>query len=52
MFRHPDTIALDDLSPLDVAQATDSEVFLVEAMSGVADSLRGKNPLRFGARRR
>jgi len=52
MFRHPDTIALDDLSPLDVAKAANSEVFLVEAMSGVADSLRGKNPLRFGTRRR
>jgi putative radical SAM enzyme (TIGR03279 family) len=44
MFRHPDTIALDDLSPLDVAQATDLEVYLVEAMSGVADSLCGKTP--------
>jgi putative radical SAM enzyme (TIGR03279 family) len=51
MFRHPGTIALDDLSPRDVAQAAETEVFLVETMSGVVDSLRGKNPLRFAPRR-
>lgn len=52
MFCHPDTISLDDLSPRDVAEAARSEVYLVEAMSGVADSLSGKNTSQFGARRR
>jgi putative radical SAM enzyme (TIGR03279 family) len=52
MFRHPDTIALDNLSPWDVAGAANSDVYLVDTMSGVADSLSGKNPLRFGTRRR
>jgi putative radical SAM enzyme (TIGR03279 family) len=47
MFCHPDTIALDDLTPADVAEAVQKEVFLVGTMRGVADSLSGKNPLRF-----
>jgi putative radical SAM enzyme (TIGR03279 family) len=47
MFCHPDTIALDDLSPADVAEAVRKEVFLVETMGGVAGSFSGKNPLRF-----
>jgi len=51
MFCHPETIALDDLSPLDVARAVGSDVYLVDTMSGVAATLFGKNSLRFGARR-
>jgi putative radical SAM enzyme (TIGR03279 family) len=51
MFCHPGTIALDDLSPLDVARAVGSDVYLVDTMSGVAGTLFGKNSLRFGARR-
>jgi putative radical SAM enzyme (TIGR03279 family) len=51
MFCHPGTIALDDLSPLDVARAVGRDVYLVETMSGVAETLSGKNPLRFSPRR-
>lgn len=50
MFCHPGTIALDDLSPLDVARAVGSDVYLVDTMNGVADTFFGKNSLRFGAR--
>ncbi len=51
MFCHPGTIALDDLSPLDVARALGREVYLADAMSGVAKTLAGKNPQRFAPRR-
>lgn len=51
MFCHPGTIALDDLSPLDVARAVGAKVYLVDTMGGVADSLSGKIPLRFEPRR-
>ncbi|HEY5119314.1 MAG TPA: DUF512 domain-containing protein, partial [Anaerolineales bacterium] len=51
MFCHPGTIALDDLSPLDVARAVGSDIYLVDTMSGVAGTLFGKNSLRFGAQR-
>lgn len=50
MFEHPEAIALDDLSPLDVARATGREVYLVDSMSGVLATLTGDNPLRAGPR--
>jgi NifB/MoaA-like Fe-S oxidoreductase len=51
MFSHPGQIALDDLSPADVARAVGADVYLVDTMSDVAGALSGKNSRRFPARR-
>jgi putative radical SAM enzyme (TIGR03279 family) len=50
IFGHPQALALDDLSPLDVSRAIGREVMLADTMSDVWDSLGGRNPLRAGPR--
>ena len=45
MFDHPDGIALDDVSPLEIARALDRPVALADAMGDVLDALLGRNPL-------
>lgn len=46
MFDHPQGISLDDLSPLQVAQALGVPIFLADAMGDVLDAFTGANPLR------
>jgi NifB/MoaA-like Fe-S oxidoreductase len=45
MFDHPQGIALDDVSPLRIAQLLDRPVALADAMGDVLDALTGRNPL-------
>jgi len=47
MFDHPDSIALDDVSPLDIAQALNRPVALADWMGDVVDALAGRNKLMF-----
>jgi putative radical SAM enzyme (TIGR03279 family) len=47
MFDHPDSIALDDVSPLQVAQALKRPVALADWMGDVVDALAGNNKLTF-----
>lgn len=47
MFDHPDGIALDDVSPLDVARALDVPVALADCMGDVLDAAQGINKLMF-----
>jgi NifB/MoaA-like Fe-S oxidoreductase len=47
MFDHPDGIALDDLTPMQVAQAIDRPVALADWMGDVVDALTGANRLVF-----
>jgi len=47
MFDHPDGIALDDLSPMHVAQALGRPVALADWMGDVVDALTGRNRLHF-----
>ena len=47
MFDHPDSIALDDVSPLDIAHALNRPVALVDWMGDVVDALAGRNKLMF-----
>ena len=47
MFDHPDSIALDDVSPLDVAKALNRPVALADWMGDVVDALTGHNKLMF-----
>lgn len=47
MFDHPDSIALDDVSPLQVAQALNRPVALADWMGDVVDALTGRNKLTF-----
>lgn len=47
MFDHPDGIALDDLSPMHVAQALGRPVALADWMGDVVDALTGRNKLHF-----
>lgn len=47
MFDHPDSIALDDVSPLDIAHALNRPVALVDWMGDVVDALAGRNKLVF-----
>ncbi len=47
MFDHPEGIALDDLSPLDVARALDTPVALADWMGDVLDAAQGVNKLTF-----
>jgi putative radical SAM enzyme (TIGR03279 family) len=47
MFDHPDGVALDDLSPLDVARALDVPVALADWMGDVLDAVQGANKLTF-----
>ena len=43
MFDHPDRIALDDLSPQDVANQLGKPVILADTMGDVWDALIGKS---------
>ncbi len=45
MFDHPQGIALDDVSPLQIARALDRPVALADAMGDVLDALTGRNRL-------
>jgi len=45
MFDHPQGVALDDVSPLRIAQLLDRPVALADAMGDVLDALTGRNPL-------
>jgi hydrogenase 3 maturation protease len=45
MFDHPQGVALDDRSPLDIAQALQRPVALADAMGDVLDALTGRNRL-------
>jgi putative radical SAM enzyme (TIGR03279 family) len=45
MFDHPQGIALDDVSPLRIAQLLDRPVALADAMGDVLDALTGRNRL-------
>jgi len=45
MFDHPQGIALDDVMPLQIAQALGRPLFLADAMGDVLDAFTGANPL-------
>ena len=47
MFDHPDGIALDDWTPMQVAQALGRPVALADWMGDVVDALTGSNKLLF-----
>lgn len=47
MFDHPDGIALDDITPMQVAQALGQPVALADWMGDVVDALCGRNKLIF-----
>jgi putative radical SAM enzyme (TIGR03279 family) len=47
MFDHPQGLSLDDVSPLQIAQALDRPVYLADAMGDVLDALTGRNALYF-----
>jgi putative radical SAM enzyme (TIGR03279 family) len=46
-FDHPDGIALDDISPFDIARAINKPVALADWMGDVVDALQGRNKLTF-----
>lgn len=46
-FDHPQGVALDDVSPLDIARALDMPVALADWMGDVVDALTGRNKLLF-----
>jgi putative radical SAM enzyme (TIGR03279 family) len=50
MFDHPDGIALDDMSPMDIARALGRTVALADWMGDVLDALAGRNKLTFDPR--
>ena len=45
MFDHPQGIALDDVSPLRIAQLLDRPVALADGLGDVLDALTGRHPL-------
>ncbi len=45
MFDHPDTIALDDLHPQEVADQINRPVALADSMGDVWDAMNGRSPL-------
>lgn len=47
MFDHPDGVALDDVSPAEIARALGRPVALADWMGDVLDALTGRNPLIF-----
>jgi putative radical SAM enzyme (TIGR03279 family) len=47
MFDHPDGIALDDVSPLQVAQELGTPLALADLMGDVLDAIMGRNNLMF-----
>lgn len=46
MFDHPDTVALDDMTPIDVAKALNKPVVLADTMGDVWDALTGRGNVR------
>lgn len=47
MFDHPDTIALDDLSPQEIANALGRPVALADSLGDVWDAVNGRSRLYF-----
>ena len=47
MFDHPDTIALDDLSPQDIANQLQRPIALADTMGDVWDALIGESKVLF-----
>ncbi len=47
MFDHPDGIALDDVSPMDIARALDKPVALADMMGDLIDIIYGRPALFF-----
>jgi len=47
MFDHPNGVALDDVSPLDIARALHKPVALADWMGDVVDAFTGSNKLLF-----
>jgi putative radical SAM enzyme (TIGR03279 family) len=47
MFDHPDGISLDDIGPLQIAQALGRPVYLADALGDVLDAFAGRNALAF-----
>ena len=47
MFDHPDGIALDDRSPMDIARALNRPVALVDMMGDIVDVVYGHPALYF-----
>jgi putative radical SAM enzyme (TIGR03279 family) len=47
MFDHPDGVALDDVSPADIAQALNKTVALADCMGDVLDALLGNSKLLY-----
>ncbi len=47
MFDHPDGVALDDVSPIDIAQALEKTVALADCMGDVLDALIGSSKLLY-----
>ncbi len=47
MFDHPDTVALDDLSPQDIANTLGRPVALADSLGDVWDALNGASSLYF-----
>lgn len=47
MFDHPDTIALDDLSPQDIANRLNRTVALADTLGDVWDTLLGVSQLLY-----
>ena len=46
-FDHPDGIAMDDVSPRDIARALNKPIALADWMGDVVDALQGRNKLTF-----
>jgi putative radical SAM enzyme (TIGR03279 family) len=47
MFDHPDGVALDDMSPIDIARAIHKPIALADWMGDVVDAFTGANTLLF-----
>jgi putative radical SAM enzyme (TIGR03279 family) len=47
IFDHPDGVSLDDVSPMQIAQALGRPVFLADALGDVLDAFTGRNTLAF-----
>jgi putative radical SAM enzyme (TIGR03279 family) len=47
MFDHPDGVALDDVSPIDIARALERTVALADCMGDVIDALLGSSKLLY-----
>ncbi len=49
MFDHPDSVAIDDISPLHIAQSLGRPIALADWMGDVVDAIAGVNKLTFQA---